>query len=508
MLHRLVKNAQRLEKSNVAVQHQEQDYANGPTLVLLLAAVTLAYFLAMLDTSSVSTAIPQITTEFHSVGDVGWYRSAYHLANCLLQPLAGKIFTYFKIKVMVFSWIFCHFQLGSVLCGAAQSSAMFAAGRAVAGMGASGLLNGSLTIWSSAVASDRLASFQGLLVATGQLGVAVGPLLGGALTEYTTWRWCFYINLPVGAIAAILLVFMRVPEKTGKPAAGELLRRGCIRTLNLVGFSIFAPAAIMFFMALEFGGNEYGWGGPTVIGLLCAAAVTFAIFMVWERSKGIDAMVSFHLLRVRILWCASFLMFGFLGMMFVVAYYLPICFQAVRGNSPFMSGQRIGYYLLSVLLGTTLASVGSGLLSTLKESSSTRSWIGYQVVYGLGVGMVVQMALMPYSKIPSALAILIFSQYFGASLFVTVAQSIFNNSMQDTLSTNAPHVDIQGIMDGGATAVRSLFSGQELDEVLAAYTASFDRGMYLATALSVMSFACGWGLGFKDIRKERQRLAE
>ncbi|KAI0885866.1 putative MFS transporter [Annulohypoxylon maeteangense] len=514
----------------VRVSAETHEHIKGSKLVSILVAVTLAYFLAMLDTSIVATAIPRITTEFHSLSDIGWYGSAYQLASCALQPLSGRIYTNFSTK-WTFLAFFLVFEIGSVICGAAKSSAMFTIGRAFAGMGASGILNGSLTIWTASVPAERLPVLQSTLVAIGQLGVALGPLLGGALTQFTTWRWCFYINLPVGAVVGALLPLIRIPEMTEKQGLNIIRNGSLIRILDLVGFAIFAPAAVMFFLALEFGGNRYAWDSSQVIGLLCGAVVTFAVFLAWEWKKGSEAMIPFALLRVRIQCCASLLMFAFLGMMFVVAYYLPIYLQAVKGDSPFMSGvhnlptilsqvvmvlvggfvvQRIRYYLPSVLLGTTLASVGSGLLSTLQISTSVGRWVGYQVIYGLGVGMVVQMpfiaiqTLIPRPNIPSALAILIFTQYFGAALFVTTAQSIFNNSMRTVLSETAPGVDIEKIMTGGATAVRSLVSGQQLHEVLAAYAISVDRVMYLAASLGVVAFSFGCGLGRKDIRKGRR----
>lgn len=222
-------------------------------------------------------------------------------------------------------------------------------------MGASGILNGSLTIWTASVSPQKLPVLQSTLVAIGQLGVALGPLLGGALTQFTTWRWCeyptiispgciinrplgFYINLPVGAVVGALLLLIQIPEITQKQGLQILRNGGLIRILDLVGFIIFAPAAVMFFLALEFGGNRYAWDSSIVIGLLCGSVATFAVFLVWEWRKGPEAMVPFELLRVRIQWCASLLMFAFLGMMFVVAYYLPIYLQAVKGDSPFMSG--------------------------------------------------------------------------------------------------------------------------------------------------------------------------
>ncbi|EMR67662.1 putative mfs multidrug protein [Eutypa lata UCREL1] len=296
---------------------------------------------------------------------------------------------------------------------------MLTVGRAVAGLGSSGLMNGSLTIWTVSVPPARLPSLQGMLVSIGQLGVACGPLLGGALTQYTTWRWCFYLNLPVGAIVAGLLVLTRIPEGTEKAGCHALFSSETVRKLDLFGLAIFVPAAIMFFLALEFGGSRYEWGSAAVVALLCAAGAAFTAFLAWEHRKGDDAMIPFSLLR------------------------------------PFIAIQT----------------------------------------------------LTPRLRIPSALAILIFTQYFGAALFVTVAQSIFNNSMRRTLLQYAPGLDAEEIITGGAASVRSLATGKQLDGVLAAYAVSVDRVMYLAAALGAASFCFGWGLGWTDIRKVHRQNA-
>jgi hypothetical protein len=187
----------------------------------------------------------------------------------------------------------------------------------------------------------------------------------------------------------------------------------------------------MFFLALEFGGNQYAWKSAMVIGLLCGAFATFTIFFAWEWHRGEAAMVPFSLLRLKLVWSSAVMMFCFLGTMFTVAYYLPIWLQAVKGDSPLMSGvhnlpmfvsqvtvvlvggsfgrcfvpnasgtyceantgavQKVGYCLPPALFGTILASIGAGLLSTLTVSSGPGRWTGFQIIYGVGIGSVVQM---------------------------------------------------------------------------------------------------------------------
>jgi len=137
----------------------------------------------------IQQAIPAITTEFHSLPDIGWYVGAYTLAAAILQPLSGKLYTYFPTKTVFVTFVF-FFELGSLICGAAQSSTMLIIGRAIAGIGVSGLTNGAITALTTAVGKEKTPLYFGIMLGTSQMGIVAGPLIGGALTEHATWRWC------------------------------------------------------------------------------------------------------------------------------------------------------------------------------------------------------------------------------------------------------------------------------------------------------------------------------
>ena len=162
---------------------KEPEYISGIPLYLVNFAITLAAALLFLDTAIIATAIPQITDEFNSLPDVGWYGSAYQLGSAALLPLTGKLFTCFSTK-WTFLGFLAAFELGSVLCGAANSSVMLIVGRAVAGAGGSGLISGALTIIASCVPLQKRAAMTGMLMGFSQLGVVLGPILGGVLTQY------------------------------------------------------------------------------------------------------------------------------------------------------------------------------------------------------------------------------------------------------------------------------------------------------------------------------------
>ena len=177
-----------IEKHPAHLQHdptqetKPPEYISGLPLRLVILSLFLVTFLTFLDTSIIATAIPRITDDFHSLPDVGWYGSAYQLASASLQPLTGKIYTYFPSK-WCYLFFFGLFELGSLLCGAANSSKMLIVGRAVAGMGSSGIVNGGLTILASSVPLERRAISTGLLLGFSQTGMVLGPLIGGAFTE-------------------------------------------------------------------------------------------------------------------------------------------------------------------------------------------------------------------------------------------------------------------------------------------------------------------------------------
>ncbi|KAK8042411.1 MFS general substrate transporter, partial [Apiospora phragmitis] len=512
-------------------EEEKHDWVSGWKLDIILISVTLPCFLLLLDTSIIVTAVPQITEDFHSLPDVGWYASAYLISSAVLQPLTGRFYTSFNSKWTFVAFVTL-FEIGSLVCGVANSSTMLIIGRAVAGMGGSGIVNGAFTIIAGCVPMPRRPPLIGFASGVAQLGLVTGPLIGGVLTEHATWRWCFYINLPIGGLVLALLAFTHVPDEVPKPPPMSVVRT-LPATLDIVGFAIFAPSAIMLLLALQGGGNAYAWNSSQIIGLFVGAGATFLAFVAWDHHKGDDAMIPFSIIRQRHVWASSLTYGFFMGSVFCASYYLPIYFQGVRDASPTMSGVyilpsvlpnilfalasgwlhgRVGYYLPFSLIGAIMVSISNGLLSTLSPTTSTAKWIGYQILGGAGRGIGMQASIIAVqntvtpSEIPVAMAFIMFSQAFCGAVWLAFCDLIFTNGLRTLIPVYAPSVDPQTVIDGGARSLSAGADGGTAAEalgILTAYTETVDRVFYFAAGLSVASFVLAWFQGFRDIRKKK-----
>lgn len=242
----------------------------------------------------------------------------------------------------------------------------------------------------------------------------------------------FFINLPVGAVSAIILIFIRFPDDPHKVERAKTARRITLSDFDFPGFVLFAGFAIMFLLALEWGGTVYPWKSAVIVGLFCGSSAVLVIFAAWEYRVGENAMIPIAMVRQRVVWSACLVMAFFFGALLTFTYYLPIYFQAVKGKSPALSGVyvlpgiltqimmatvsgilgnsplplllcgwltstvgRWGYYLPWAIASSMLVSIAAGLISTLKPYTSTVEWVIYQMIGGFGRGCGLQMVCSP-----------------------------------------------------------------------------------------------------------------
>ncbi|KAH7374212.1 major facilitator superfamily transporter [Cadophora sp. MPI-SDFR-AT-0126] len=502
------------------------EYMAGVKLWLLVTAITLGTSLVLLDMSIIATAIPQITTEFHTLADVGWYGSSYLLASSALQPLTGKLYARFNIKY-TFLCFFALFEAGSCLCGFAPTSYIFIAGRSVSGLGAAGIVNGAYTIVAAAVPMEKRPALIGIIMMVGQVGMVGGPILGGLLTSYASWRWCFLINIPLGAIVVAFLGAIDIPEvfagRVNSNIKVNLL--STVLSLDPVGFLLFTAFSIMFLLGLQ------GAERSSALGLFLGAAATFAIFGVWEYVAKENAMFPYSMLRKRVVWSSCVVILLFQGCALVYSFFVPIYFQASKGaapvwsglyNSPGIGSQMIvagvssalvgkwGYYLPWSISSAILVILGSCLMSTLNQRSSAPQWVGYQIIAGIGRGcgatmpMVAVQNILPLEQIPLGMSLISFCQTFGGTLSLSVAQNIFTCSLREGLARFAPTVDVEKVLNAGATGFRDVVQPSDVFAVTRAFDMSLRRIFYLAAALSLGCFTFVWGMGWHSVKAKRE----
>ena len=329
-------------------------------------------------------------------------------ARCVTQPLAGKTFILFSKRAVYLSYV-ALFEVGSLVCALAPSSKILIVGRAIAGFGASGIFAGGLVILTTVIPLDKRAIWIGTMNSTFAVASVVGPVIGGALTQNVTWRWCFYINLPIGGFAAaVVLFFCKI--KQAPPENVSLIRK--LKSLDGIGFFLFAGSVAMLLLALQWGGTTYAWNSSVIIGLFAGSGVVMPIFVGWQLFTLETALIPPRLFANRniVLIFASALFSN--GPFQTIVYWLPIWFQAVLGVSPTASGVRylptvisdvltsliatgivmkLGKWNPFLIFGTAMVALGAGLLTTIYPGISNGHWIGYQIFGGIGYSLIVNM---------------------------------------------------------------------------------------------------------------------
>ncbi|ERS97426.1 hypothetical protein HMPREF1624_05593 [Sporothrix schenckii ATCC 58251] len=524
----------------------EDHHAHGFKLLSVMVALFLAVFCVAIDRTIIATAIPKITVEFDSLPDIGWYGSAYLLTSASFQLPFGRIYAEVNIK-----WAFLVavvlFEVGSVICATAPNSAALIVGRAIAGLGAAGITSGALTIIGRVLPLHRRPVFTGAMGAAMGISQVTGPTIGGAFADHVTWRWCFWINLPIGGLAIpVVLLFLNVPVLPPQPSTGagvpatpvplsKMTVPQILRRFDVVGLVLIIPSVVCLLLALQWAGTTYAWSSWRIILLLVVFAVTFVAWAGVQVYEGDAATLPLRLVKQRSLAAAMVYMFCILGQLYTLTYFVPVWFQAVKNVSAQQSGVNIlamtaptavfavlagfltsamGYYNPLLLANTVLSSVATGLVWRFGVDTSTGYWVAALVIYGIGVGLGGQQALMiPQAvfkgrDIALASSAMIFTQTMAGAIFLSVSQNLFAQNLVGQLAARAPGVDPQFVVAAGASDVQAtmgnVYSPSQVAEIIASYAAALQKVFLMALILSVLSVLGSATLEWKNVNKGKK----
>jgi EmrB/QacA subfamily drug resistance transporter len=479
-------------------------------VMIVLPGLLMAILLAMLDNLIVSTALPRIVGDLGGVAHLSWVVTAYILASTITTPFYGKLGDMYGRKKFFIAAIII-FLAGSALSGLSQTMAELIAFRAIQGLGAGGLMVGAMATLGDIVAPRERGRYMSYMMVVMMLATIGGPLLGGFITTSFSWRWIFYINIPLGGAALVyLLVTLHVPAHRVS------------HKVDYLGGSLLAVAATALILLATWGGTQYAWGSPQIIGLALLTVAAGVAFYVTEM-RAAEPMMPLHVYRNRN-FSLSMAMTFLTGLaMFGAMTFLPLFQQTVQGESPTVSGlaltpmmlgvtvtsivagqvtTKTGRYKVFPILGGGIMAVGMFLLSGLDTGTTRLESALYYVVLGLGMGFLMQMvSLIAQNSVEQkdmgvASSARMFFQQIGGSLGVAAFGALFARQLTKSLgaatSRGGPGVHISA--SGGQLNPATVNSLPALvrHDVFAAIADAIQHVFIWALPAAVVIFVLAW----------------
>ena len=490
---------------------------------LVVFAILSSTFLFALDNTIVADIQPVIVTHFDAVGKLTWLSVSFLIGAASTNLIWGKIFGQFNSK---WTYVFCVFlfEVGSAVCGAAPTIDALIIGRAICGVGGSGMYVGVMTLLAATTTMHERPMYVGGTGLTWGLGTVLGPIIGGAFTDSSAgWRWSFYINICVGAACAPVYFFM-LPNKDPRPGVSFMDRA---REMDYVGALLTLGAFVSGVMAVSFGGITYPWNSGKIIGLFVCSGVLFILLGI-QQVYTIFTTVSRRVFPVEFFKSRTILiLFAVTAAggtaIFVPIYMIPIFFQFTRNDSALEAGVRLlpfimlmifavisngailsayGYYMPWYTVGGLLVLTGGALMYTVDQNTSISRVYGYSILIGFGDGLFAQasfsvaQAIVDPELIASAVGFITCAQVSGVTIALAIANSVFLNKSQTSISAilpDTPVAEIQAAIAGAGSAFVKSLSAAVREEVLTAIVNAMSKTYILVitagSLVAVLSLA-------------------
>ncbi|KZT60146.1 iron permease [Calocera cornea HHB12733] len=433
--------------------NQSTKQKRGGAFWMIFIAICVTVFLSALDMSSVPTALPSIIADLDGESSFAWVGSAYTLAAAAWLPLSGALATAFGRQPIVIMALVLFF-LGSILCGEAINMSMLIAGRTIQGLGSGGIIALSEIIIADLIPLKERGLFIGLTSLVWAFASAIGPPVGGALSQNISWRWLFRINLPLTFIAFCLVVsFLRLKMPSGS-ITQKLLK------VDWLGNAIIAASTCAVTIALTRGGVEAPWTSAQTIVPLIFGIIGIIFFFVYEAKWASEPTIPFDLLSNRTSAAGYLTTFFHSVVATTVIFYMPIFFQACFGATPIQAGvDTFGLaftiapaavvggvsavlakrYVPQNWIGWVIITIGTGILSLLRADTPTAKWVGFEILLGVGLGIVWTsvkfpiLAPLPVSRNASAMSLFTFSRTFAQTFGITIGSAVLQNELKTRL---------------------------------------------------------------------------